>query len=261
MRWRRTTGSKRSRITRRSAIARRCASAFLHSHLSEREQAGVPVTPPNRLLDALAAGNRAYEQVGYIFIVRTGKSADELLRSLTATRRSGNGAPHCRRGAGDHGTEAAPFPMRATLLFQRVGRGCKPPGLWQFLQVRLDVPALAGSAFHCLACIASYTVPCMCVSIRSRCCRPLRSGPCAAPTAPARRAARRGDAPAVSHRHLAASWKLDEARTPATMLRRAVVQAADPRTPPGFLGDKPAAVVPGFVAQRRRTRRARRNSR
>jgi 2-oxo-4-hydroxy-4-carboxy-5-ureidoimidazoline decarboxylase len=54
-------------------------------HLSEREQSGVD-DAPEALLDALAEGNRAYEeQFGYIFIVcATGKSAAEMLDLLRA---------------------------------------------------------------------------------------------------------------------------------------------------------------------------------
>jgi 2-oxo-4-hydroxy-4-carboxy-5-ureidoimidazoline decarboxylase len=52
-------------------------------HLSEREQAGVEGAS-DAVLDALAAGNRAYEQkFGYIFIVcATGLTADEMLARL-----------------------------------------------------------------------------------------------------------------------------------------------------------------------------------
>ena len=52
-------------------------------HLSEREQSGVD-SASDEVLDALAAGNREYEQkFGYIFIVcATGKSAGEMLALL-----------------------------------------------------------------------------------------------------------------------------------------------------------------------------------
>ena len=57
-----TTGARRSRITRRSATARRCASGFRRrTHLSTREQAGVDGAPDD-VLDALAEGNRRYEE-------------------------------------------------------------------------------------------------------------------------------------------------------------------------------------------------------
>ncbi len=51
--------------------------------LSEKEQAGV-VEAPDLMLDALAEGNRAYEEkFGYLFIVcATGKSAGEMLALL-----------------------------------------------------------------------------------------------------------------------------------------------------------------------------------
>jgi 2-oxo-4-hydroxy-4-carboxy-5-ureidoimidazoline decarboxylase len=54
-------------------------------HLSEREQSGVD-DAPEEVLDALAEGNRAYEQkFGYIFIVcASGKSAAEMLALLRA---------------------------------------------------------------------------------------------------------------------------------------------------------------------------------
>jgi 2-oxo-4-hydroxy-4-carboxy-5-ureidoimidazoline decarboxylase len=55
------------------------------SHLSEREQAGADGAPDD-VLDALAQGNRAYEQTfGYIFIVcATGKTAGQMLDLLRA---------------------------------------------------------------------------------------------------------------------------------------------------------------------------------
>ena len=54
------------------------------ANLSATEQRGV-AGASDETLDALAAGNRAYEQkFGYIFIVcATGKSADEMLAQLT----------------------------------------------------------------------------------------------------------------------------------------------------------------------------------
>ena len=53
--------------------------------LSAREQAGVD-SASDAILDALAEGNRRYEQkFGYIFIVcATGRSAEEMLAMLTA---------------------------------------------------------------------------------------------------------------------------------------------------------------------------------
>ena len=61
--------------------------------LSAREQAGVD-DAPDAVLDALAAGNRRYEETfGYIFIVcATGRTADEMLAMLTA--RLGNDSAH-----------------------------------------------------------------------------------------------------------------------------------------------------------------------
>jgi 2-oxo-4-hydroxy-4-carboxy-5-ureidoimidazoline decarboxylase len=58
-------------------------------HLSEREQAGVDGAS-GEVLDALAAGNRAYEEkFGYIFIVcATGKNADEMLGLLRSRLRN-----------------------------------------------------------------------------------------------------------------------------------------------------------------------------
>jgi 2-oxo-4-hydroxy-4-carboxy-5-ureidoimidazoline decarboxylase len=52
-------------------------------HLAVREQAGVAAAP-DAVLDALADGNRRYEQTfGYIFIVcATGQSAEEMVRRL-----------------------------------------------------------------------------------------------------------------------------------------------------------------------------------
>lgn len=61
--------------------------------LSAREQAGVDHAP-DAVLDALADGNRRYEETfGYIFIVcASGRSADEMLAMLTA--RLGNDPTH-----------------------------------------------------------------------------------------------------------------------------------------------------------------------
>ena len=70
------------RIGDRAALAAR----FPATHeLSTREQAGVGGASDD-LLEALAAGNRRYEEkFGYIFIVcASGKSADEMLAILTA---------------------------------------------------------------------------------------------------------------------------------------------------------------------------------
>lgn len=55
------------------------------AELSEQEQRGV-AGASNATLDALAEGNRAYEEkFGYIFIVcATGKTADEMLALLRA---------------------------------------------------------------------------------------------------------------------------------------------------------------------------------
>jgi 2-oxo-4-hydroxy-4-carboxy-5-ureidoimidazoline decarboxylase len=64
------------RIGDRESLRQRFADT---AHLAEREQAGVTGAAHNTL-DALAAGNREYEQkFGYIFIVfATGKSAGEM---------------------------------------------------------------------------------------------------------------------------------------------------------------------------------------
>ena len=60
--------------------------------LSAREQAGVD-DAPDAVLDALAAGNRRYEETfGYIFIVCATGRADEMLAMLTA--RLGNDSAH-----------------------------------------------------------------------------------------------------------------------------------------------------------------------
>ena len=59
---------------------------FLHTaHLSQREQEGVS-NAPDATLDALAEGNRAYEdKFGFIFIVcATGKTAGGMLALLQA---------------------------------------------------------------------------------------------------------------------------------------------------------------------------------
>jgi 2-oxo-4-hydroxy-4-carboxy-5-ureidoimidazoline decarboxylase len=68
------------KIGDRDALQKRFAST---RHLSEREQAGVE-RASNAVLDALTAGNRAYEEkFGYIFVVcATGKSATEMLGLL-----------------------------------------------------------------------------------------------------------------------------------------------------------------------------------
>jgi 2-oxo-4-hydroxy-4-carboxy-5-ureidoimidazoline decarboxylase len=57
--------------------------------LAEREQAGV-AGAPDAILDALAEGNRAYEQkFGFIFIVcAAGRSAGEMLDMLRARLRN-----------------------------------------------------------------------------------------------------------------------------------------------------------------------------
>jgi 2-oxo-4-hydroxy-4-carboxy-5-ureidoimidazoline decarboxylase len=57
--------------------------------LAEREQAGV-AGAPHAILDALAEGNRAYEQrFGFIFIVcAAGRSAGEMLDMLRARLRN-----------------------------------------------------------------------------------------------------------------------------------------------------------------------------
>jgi 2-oxo-4-hydroxy-4-carboxy-5-ureidoimidazoline decarboxylase len=62
------------------------------SHLSELEQAGV-AGAPEEIFEALAEGNRAYEQkFGFIFIVRaSGRSAREMLDLLLTRLR--NDAP------------------------------------------------------------------------------------------------------------------------------------------------------------------------
>lgn len=70
------------KIGDREALARRFGST---SALAEREQAGVAAAPED-VLDALARGNRAYEErFGFIFIVcATGKSAGQMLALLEA---------------------------------------------------------------------------------------------------------------------------------------------------------------------------------
>jgi 2-oxo-4-hydroxy-4-carboxy-5-ureidoimidazoline decarboxylase len=70
------------KIGEREALRQRFPSTH---HLSEREQAGVS-RASDEVLDALAEGNRAYEQrFGYIFIVcATGRSAEEMLAMLRA---------------------------------------------------------------------------------------------------------------------------------------------------------------------------------
>ena len=84
---RKPTGSRRSRIIRRSATASALRAAIRRrpAHLSAREQSGVDGAT-DEVLDALAEGNRAYEErFGYIFIVcATGKSAAEMLALLRA---------------------------------------------------------------------------------------------------------------------------------------------------------------------------------
>ena len=68
------------RIGDRAALAARFAST---RSLSQQEQSGLGEAAED-VLDALAAGNDAYERrFGYIFIVcATGKSADEMLALL-----------------------------------------------------------------------------------------------------------------------------------------------------------------------------------
>ena len=98
----RTTGARRSPITRRSATARLCAQRFPATHaLSTREQAGVDGAPDD-VLDALAEGNRRYEETfGYIFIVcASGRSAEEMLAMLTA-RLGNDPAREIRVAAGE----------------------------------------------------------------------------------------------------------------------------------------------------------------
>ena len=74
--------SHHPRIGDREALARRFAAT---RHLSGREQAGVAAAS-REVLDALAAGNREYEErFGYIFIVcATGRSADGMLALMRA---------------------------------------------------------------------------------------------------------------------------------------------------------------------------------
>jgi 2-oxo-4-hydroxy-4-carboxy-5-ureidoimidazoline decarboxylase len=77
--WREAFGHH-PKIGDREALRRR----FPETHqFSEREQAGVS-RASEAVLDALADGNRAYEEkFGYIFIVcATGRSADEMLTML-----------------------------------------------------------------------------------------------------------------------------------------------------------------------------------
>jgi 2-oxo-4-hydroxy-4-carboxy-5-ureidoimidazoline decarboxylase len=68
------------RIGDRDALKKKFAET---RHLAVREQAGVAAAP-DAVLDALADGNRRYEQTfGYIFIVcATGQSAEEMVRRL-----------------------------------------------------------------------------------------------------------------------------------------------------------------------------------
>jgi 2-oxo-4-hydroxy-4-carboxy-5-ureidoimidazoline decarboxylase len=68
------------KIGDRESLRQRLAST---RQLSAREQAGVP-SASDDVLDALAEGNRAYEQrYGFIFIVcATGRRADEMLALL-----------------------------------------------------------------------------------------------------------------------------------------------------------------------------------
>jgi 2-oxo-4-hydroxy-4-carboxy-5-ureidoimidazoline decarboxylase len=70
-------------------------------HLSEREQAGVDGAS-GEVLDALAAGNRAYEEkFGYIFIVcASGKNATEML-GLLRSRLSNDPASGLRIAAAE----------------------------------------------------------------------------------------------------------------------------------------------------------------
>jgi 2-oxo-4-hydroxy-4-carboxy-5-ureidoimidazoline decarboxylase len=72
--------SHHPKIGDREALRRRFDGT---RHLSEREQAGV-VGAPDAVIEALASGNRAYEEkFGYTFIVcATGKSATEMLGLL-----------------------------------------------------------------------------------------------------------------------------------------------------------------------------------
>jgi 2-oxo-4-hydroxy-4-carboxy-5-ureidoimidazoline decarboxylase len=72
--------SHHPKIGDRDTLQKRFAAT---RQLSEREQAGVDGAS-GEVLDALAAGNRAYEEkFGYIFIVcATGKSATEMLGLL-----------------------------------------------------------------------------------------------------------------------------------------------------------------------------------
>jgi 2-oxo-4-hydroxy-4-carboxy-5-ureidoimidazoline decarboxylase len=74
--------SHHPRIGDREALGRRFPAT---AHLSAREQAGVGDAPGD-VLDALAAGNREYEQkFGYIFIIcASGKTAGEMLALLRA---------------------------------------------------------------------------------------------------------------------------------------------------------------------------------
>jgi len=90
--------SHHPKIGDRASLARRFPGT---AHLSSREQSGVDAAAAD-VLDALAEGNRAYEdKFGYIFIVcATGRSAAEMLEMLRA-RLGNDPAEEIRIAAGE----------------------------------------------------------------------------------------------------------------------------------------------------------------
>jgi 2-oxo-4-hydroxy-4-carboxy-5-ureidoimidazoline decarboxylase len=90
--------SHHPRIGDRDSLARRFPAT---AHLSAAEQSGVERAGAG-VLDALAAGNRAYEdKFGYTFIVRaSGRSAAEMLEMLAA-RLSNTAATEIRVAAAE----------------------------------------------------------------------------------------------------------------------------------------------------------------
>jgi 2-oxo-4-hydroxy-4-carboxy-5-ureidoimidazoline decarboxylase len=90
--------SHHPKIGDRDTLQKRFAAT---RHLSEREQAGVDGAS-GEVLDALAAGNRAYEEkFGYIFIVcASGKNATEML-GLLRSRLSNDPASGLRIAAAE----------------------------------------------------------------------------------------------------------------------------------------------------------------
>lgn len=72
-----------SALARHPRIGERAAGGGAEASLSRREQAGVG-DAPRELHDALAAGNRAYEdRFGHVFLIRAaGRTAHEILQEL-----------------------------------------------------------------------------------------------------------------------------------------------------------------------------------